>query len=251
MAGHSKWANIQHRKSRQDAKRGKLFTRLIREITVAARLGGGDIESNPRLRAATDNAYSNNMNKDTIERAIERGIGSGEGNQVVEVSYEGYGSGGVAILVKCMTDNKNRTVAEVRNAFSKHGGNLGTEGSVAYLFQKMGLFTYNEEVDEDGLLEVALEVGAEDVVVDNVSATIEVISTVENFMAVKTGLVEKQYAPNNAEITLRAKTLVQIDSAKVESLLKLLNKIDELDDTQKVHSNADISVDVLASMGMA
>lgn len=201
MAGHSKWANIQHRKNRQDAKRGKLFTKLIREITVSARLGGSDPDANPRLRAAIDNALSNNMTKDTVERAIKRGSGEADGDNVEEIRYEGYGPGGVAVMVDCMTDNRNRTVAEVRHAFSKCGGNLGTDGSVAYLFNKVGLISYPVGTDEDALMEAALEAGAEDIITND-DGSIDVITSPDEFMDIKEKLVKGNHSPESAEITM-------------------------------------------------
>ena len=247
MAGHSKWANIQHRKGRQDAKRGKLFTKLIREITVAARLGGGDASSNPRLRAAIDNALSNNMTKDTIERAVTRGAGGGEGENVEEVRYEGYGPGGVAVMVDCMTDNRNRTVAEVRHAFSKFGGNLGTDGSVAYMFDKVGLLSYPGDTDEDTLMEAALDAGAEDIV-SNEDGSIDVLTSVDAFVDVKEALVAAGQEPENAEITMRAQTTSALDLDGAQTMLKLLDMLEDLDDVQKVYSNADIADDIIAQL---
>ncbi|MEM6998256.1 MAG: YebC/PmpR family DNA-binding transcriptional regulator [Pseudomonadota bacterium] len=247
MAGHSKWANIQHRKGKQDAKRGKLFTKLIREITVAAKLGGGDPAANPRLRAAIDNGLSNNMTRDTIERAVKRGAGGEEGGNVDELRYEGYGPGGVAVLVDTMTDNKNRTVAEVRHAFSKFGGNLGTDGSVSYLFTKVGLISYPTASDEDAIMEAALEGGAEDIV-NNSDGSIDVITEPDNFVDTKEALVKAGFEPENSEITMRASTTSELDKKGAESMLKLLDMLEDLDDVQKVYSNADIPDDVLAEL---
>ena len=247
MAGHSKWANIQHRKGRQDAKRGKLFTKLIREITVSAKLGGGDASANPRLRAAIDNALSNNMTKDTIERAVSRGAGGGEGENVEEVRYEGYGPGGVAVMVDCMTDNRNRTVAEVRHAFSKFGGNLGTDGSVAYLFDKVGLLSYPAGTDEDTLMEIAIEAGADDVV-NNDDGSMDIITSPDNFVDVKEALIKSNQTPENAEITMRASTSSTLDLDGAQTMIKLLDMLEDLDDVQKVYSNADIPDDVLAEL---
>ena len=247
MAGHSKWANIQHRKGRQDAKRGKLFTKLIREITVSAKLGGGDASANPRLRAAIDNALSNNMTKDTIERAVSRGAGGGEGENVEEVRYEGYGPGGVAVMVDCMTDNRNRTVAEVRHAFSKFGGNLGTDGSVAYLFDKDGLLSYPAGTDEDTLMEIAIEAGADDVV-NNDDGSMDIITSPDNFVDVKEALIKSNQTPENAEITMRASTSSTLDLDGAQTMIKLLDMLEDLDDVQKVYSNADIPDDVLAEL---
>jgi YebC/PmpR family DNA-binding regulatory protein len=247
MAGHSKWANIQHRKGKQDAKRGKLFTKLIREITVAAKLGGGDPAANPRLRAAIDNGLSNNMTRDTIDRAVKRGAGGEEGGNVDELRYEGYGPGGVAVLVDTMTDNKNRTVAEVRHAFSKFGGNLGTDGSVAYLFTKVGQISFPADVDEDAIMEAALEGGAEDIVTNN-DGSIDVITEPDNFIDVKEALKAAGYKHENAEITMRASTTSELDKKGAESMLKLLDMLEDLDDVQQVYSNADIPDDILAEL---
>ena len=247
MAGHSKWANIQHRKGKQDAKRGKLFTKLIREITVAAKLGGGDPAANPRLRAAIDNGLSNNMTRDTIDRAVKRGAGGEEGGNVDELRYEGYGPGGVAVLVDTMTDNKNRTVAEVRHAFSKFGGNLGTDGSVAYLFAKVGLISFPSGLDEDAVMEAALEAGADDVITNN-DGSIDVITEPDSFVDAKEAIVAAGFEPENAEITMRASTSSELDKKGAESMLKLLDTLEDLDDVQKVYSNADIPDEVLAEL---
>lgn len=247
MAGHSKWANIQHRKGRQDAKRGKLFSKLIREITVSARLGGPDPDGNPRLRAAIDNALAGNMPKDTIERAVKRGAGGGEGESLEEVRYEGYGPGGVAVMVDCMTDNRNRTVAEVRHAFSKCGGNLGTDGSVAYLFSKVGQLSYPAGVDGDALLEAALDAGADDVA-DNDDGSVDVLTSPDDFPGVKDGLVETGYPPDAAEITMRAATGHTLDLQGAQTMLRLLDTLEDLNDVQKVYSNAEIPDDVLARL---
>ena len=247
MAGHSKWANIQHRKNRQDAKRGKLFTKLIREITVSARLGGSDPDANPRLRAAIDNALSNNMTKDTVERAIKRGSGEAGGDNVEEVRYEGYGPGGVAVMVDCMTDNRNRTVAEVRHAFSKCGGNLGTDGSVAYLFNKVGLISYPVGTDEDALMEAALEAGAEDIITND-DGSIDVITSPDEFMDIKEKLVKVNHSPESAEITMQASTNSTLDTEAAQTMVRLLDMLEDLDDVQKVYSNADIPEDVLAEL---
>jgi YebC/PmpR family DNA-binding regulatory protein len=247
MAGHSKWANIQHRKGKQDAKRGKLFTKLIREITVAARLGGGDPDANPRLRAAIDSGLSKNMTKDTIERAVKRGAGGDESGNVDELRYEGYGPGGVAVLVDTMTDNKNRTVAEVRHAFSKFNGNLGTDGSVSYLFTKVGLISFPAELDEDAIMEAALDGGAEDIINNN-DGSIDVITEPDNFVDVKDALVNAGFEPEHAEITMRASTSTELDKKGAESMLKLLDMLEDLDDVQKVYSNADIPDKVLAKL---
>jgi len=239
MAGHSKWANIQHRKKAQDTKRGKLFTRLIREITVAARMGGGDANSNPRLRLAIDNALAANMTKDTIDRATKRGSGDLEGVSYEEVIYEGYGPGGVAVLVECMTDNRNRTVAEVRHAFGKCGGNLGTSGSVAFLFSKAGILMYPPGSDEDAIMEAALDGGAEDVL-ENDDGSIEVLAAPEAFTQVKSALENAGLEPEVAEVTMRASTSAELDGDNAAKMTRLIDMLEDLDDTQNVYSNADI-----------
>lgn len=247
MAGHSKWANIQHRKGAQDARRGKLFTKLIREITVASRTGGGDPGNNPRLRTAMDKALSNNMSKDVIERAIKKGTGAGESENYEEVRYEGYGPGGIAVMVDCLTDNRNRTVSEVRHAFSKAGGNLGTDGSVAYLFSKVGILSYSSGVDEDGVMEAALEAGADDVV-SNDDGSVDVLTSPEAFEAVKDVLASAEFIPESAEITQRASTSTALDKDDAEKMICLLERLEDLDDVQNVYSNADISEDILAQI---
>ena len=247
MSGHSKWANIQHRKGKQDAKRGKLFTKLIREITISARLGGGDASSNPRLRVAVDTARANSMSKDTVDRAIKRGAGGDESEHLEEVVYEGYGPGGVAVMVECMTDNRNRTVADVRHAFTKCGGNLGTDGSVGYLFSKAGLISYPSGADENRLLEVALEAGAEDVITHE-DGSIDVVSTPENFIDVRDRLTNSGLTPETAEITMRASTSTTLGQGTAESMMRLLDMLEDLDDVQKVYSNAEIPDEVLAAL---
>ena len=247
MAGHSKWANIQHRKGKQDAKRGKLFTKLIREVTIAAKLGGSDPDANPRLRAAIDTAKSLSMPKDTIERAVKRGGGNEEGENVDELRYEGYGPGGVAVLVDTMTDNRNRTVSEVRHAFTKYGGNLGTDGSVAYLFIKVGLISFASGLDEDKVLEVVLERGADDIITND-DGSIDVITDPDSFVDTKEALIIAGFKPENAEITMRASISCDLDRKGAESMLKLLDMLEDLDDVQKVYSNADISDDVMAEL---
>jgi YebC/PmpR family DNA-binding regulatory protein len=244
MAGHSKWANIRFRKGAQDAKRGKLFTKLIREITISARTGGGDPSTNPRLRLAIEKAKAQSMPKDNMDRAIKRGTGELEGASYEEVRYEGYGPGGSAVMVDCLTDNRNRTVAEVRHAFSKYGGNLGSDGSVAYLFSHVGLLSFAAGVDEDALMEAAIEAGASDVVVaDDGSA--EVICAPEEFEAVRDALVAGGLEPDYASVTMRASLKADVDSEQAESLLKLLDALDELDDVQQVYCNADIPEELL------
>lgn len=247
MAGHSKWANIQHRKGRQDAKRGKLFSKLIREITVSARLGGPDPDGNPRLRAAIDNALAGNMPKDTIERAVKRGAGGAEGDSLEEVRYEGYGPGGVAVMVDCMTDNRNRTVAAVRHAFTKCGGNLGTDGSVAYQFTKVGLLSYSPGTDEDALLEAALDAGADDVA-GNDDGSVDVLTMPEDFLDVKDSLVETGYPPDAAEITMRAAAGQTLDLHGAQTMVRLLDTLEDLSDVQKVYSNAEIPDDILVQL---
>jgi len=240
MAGHSKWANIKHRKGVQDARRGKIFTKLIREITIAARMGGGgDPKLNPRLRAAVDKALDANMTRDTIERAIKRGTGELEGAQYEEVHYEGYGPAGVAIMVECTTDNRTRTVGEVRHAFSRHGGNLGQDGSVAFLFTKTGVLGYPAGASEDRIMEAALEAGADDVVTDP-DGSIEVLTTPEAFHAVVEAMGKRGLKPAQAEIQQRAATSAPVAGVDAENLLKLLEALDDLDDVQSVYSNADL-----------
>jgi YebC/PmpR family DNA-binding regulatory protein len=244
MAGHSKWANIQHRKGAQDAKRGKVFTKFIREITVSARMGGGDPGNNPRLRTVIDKALTANMSKDVIERAIKKGTGAADGDNYDEVRYEGYGPGGIAVLVDCLTDNRNRTVSEVRHAFSKGGGNLGTDGSVAYLFKKTGILSFPKGVDEDQLMEAALEAGADDVV-GNDDGSADVLTTQENYEAVKAALAEAGFTPENAEVTMRADTSTALGQEDAEKLIRLIERLEDLDDVQNVYSNADISEEIL------
>ena len=247
MAGHSKWANIRFRKGAQDAKRGKLFTKLIREITVAARAAGGDPASNPRLRAAIDKALSNNMTRDTIDRAVKRGSGEAEGDNYEEIVYEGYGSNGVAVLVECLTDNRNRTVAEVRHAFSKHGGNLGTSGSVAFLFNKIGMITFPQGSDEEKIMEAALEAGAEDVVVND-DTSIDVTTTPEDFISVKEEIQEMGLKPEQADVIMQASTSVDLELEDAQKVMTLIDALEDLDDVQKVHSNAEISDEVMANL---
>jgi YebC/PmpR family DNA-binding regulatory protein len=247
MAGHSKWANIQHRKGAQDAKRGKAFTKLIREITVAARMGGADASGNPRLRAAMDAALANNMSKDTIERAVKRGSGELDGDNVEEIRYEGYAPGGVAVMADCMTDNRNRTVAEVRHAFAKCGGNLGTDGSVAYLFTKAGILSYPAGSDEDSIMEAALEAGAEDVVSYD-DGSIDVLTAPETFGKVKDGLTAAGLEPEQAEVTMRASTSTVLGLEDAQKMVKLLEMLEDLDDVQNVYSNADIPDEVLGQL---
>ena len=243
MAGHSKWANIRFRKGAQDAKRGKIFTKLICDITVAARSGGGDPGSNPRLRTAIDKAKAQSMPKDNIDRAIKRGTGDADGAAYEEVRYEGYGPGGAAVMVDCLTDNRNRTVADVRHAFTKFGGNLGADGSVAYLFEKTGFLSYPPGVDEDKVMEAAIEAGAADVVSHD-DGSLEVLSTPDDFDGVKECMTAVGVKPERSEITMRASTQVNLQVKQAESMLKLLDVLDELDDVQHVYSNADIPDDL-------
>ena len=237
MAGHSKWANIKHRKARQDAKRGKIYTKLIRELTVAAKAGGGDPADNPRLRLALDKANSENMPKDTIKRAIERGTGAGESGNLEEVTYEGYGPGGVAILVEAMTDNRNRTVAEVRHAFTKFGGNLGTDGSVSYLFNKIGFAQVNPNADEEIVMDILLENDGEDLEVG--SESIDITVPFQNLSSFVETLKNKNIGILNAEVTMRADTSIALDQETGEKLLRILDFLEDVDDVQEVHSNAE------------
>jgi YebC/PmpR family DNA-binding regulatory protein len=250
MAGHSKWANIKHRKAAQDAKRGKVFTKLIRELVVAAKQGGPAPEDNPRLRAAVDKALGANMTRDTIDRAIARGAGTDEDNDVEELTYEGYGPGGVAVLVEVMTNNRNRTVAEVRHAFSKRGGNLGTDGSVAYLFTRKGQLSFAPGTDEEQLMDVALEAGAEDIVSAD-DGTLEVTTAWEDFSAVKAAMEEAGMAAESGEVTMIASTTAPVDASGAESVMGLIEALEDLDDVQNVYSNIDIPADVLAALADA
>ncbi|HEY0178443.1 MAG TPA: YebC/PmpR family DNA-binding transcriptional regulator [Dokdonella sp.] len=240
MAGHSKWANIQHRKNAQDAKRGKVFTKLIREISIAARSGGGDLDTNPRLRLAVDKALTANMTKDAIERAIKKATGELEGVSYEDVRYEGYAPGGVAVIVDASTDNRQRTVADVRHAFAKFGGNLGTDGSVAYLFKRLGVLTFAPGTDEDRVMEVALDAGADDVVTYPDDGSIEVLTSPERFEAMRHAMEAAGLKPADAEITLRADTEVAVGGETAQSVAKLLEWLDDLDDVQSVYSNADL-----------
>ncbi len=240
MAGHSKWANIQHRKGRQDEKRGKAWTRIIREIVVAARQGGGDLAMNPRLRLAADKAKAANMPADTIRKNIDKATGNLEGVNYEEVRYEGYGIGGAAVIVDCVTDNRVRTVAEVRHAFSKYGGNLGAEGSVAFQFRHVGQFVFAPGTSEDAVMEAALEAGADDVITDSDGA-VEVLSSPADFEAVQAALVEAGLSPDLAEVTMRAENTVALSGEDGVRMQKLIDVIEDLDDTQVLHHNAEIS----------
>ncbi len=251
MAGHSKWANIKHRKAAQDKKRGKIYTKLIREITVAARSGGGgDPAANPRLRLAVDKALGANMSKDTIERAIKRGTGEGDDTNYEEIRYEGYGPGGTAVMVDCMTDNRKRTVSEVRHAFTKAGGNLGTDGSVAYMFNRTGMLTYPAGSDEDAIMEAALEAGAEDVETSD-DGSIEVTTAFGDFLAVKDAMEAAGHQPEHAEIIEKPTTEAIVNEEDAEKIMRLIDTLEELDDVQDVHTNADFPDDVLASLQSA
>ncbi|MFK7854023.1 MAG: YebC/PmpR family DNA-binding transcriptional regulator [Granulosicoccus sp.] len=239
MAGHSKWANIQHRKNAQDAKRGKLFTKLIREINVAAKMGGSDLNANPRLRLAVDKALGANMTKDTIDRAIKKGAGELDDVAYEENRYEGYGINGVAIMVDTMTDNRNRTVSEVKHAFTKYGGNMGAQGSVSYLFENQGVLSYPAGTDEDKVMELALEAGAEDIITHD-DGSIEVLTTADEFVDVKEALVAGSLEPDMSEVTMRASTEVELDVEQGQKLLKLIDALEDLDDVQDVFTNAAI-----------
>jgi YebC/PmpR family DNA-binding regulatory protein len=247
MAGHSKWANIKHRKAAQDAKRGKIFTKLIREIVVAAKMGGADVDSNPRLRDAISKALSANMKKDTVANAIKRGAGAGEGENYEEVRYEGYGPNGVAVMVDCLTDNRNRTVSDVRHAFTKNGGNLGTDGSVSYLFTKQGMLTYPTGTDEDAIMEAALEAGAEDVVTND-DGSIDVVTAWDELTNVKEAMVAAGHEPETADITQQASTSVDLELEDAQKVMKLIDMLEDLDDVQNVYTNADFSDEVMAQL---
>jgi YebC/PmpR family DNA-binding regulatory protein len=247
MAGHSKWANIKHRKAAQDKTRGKVWTKLIREVTVAARTGGGDPGSNPRLRLALDKAFGANMPRDTVDRAIKRGVGGAEGEHYEELRYEGYGPGGVALMVDCMTDNRNRTAGEVRHAFTKFGGNLGAEGSVGYLFTKQGIISFQPGMDEDRVMEAALEAGAQDVIVND-DGSLDVITDPDEFSDVKEQLTKAGLDTEVGEVTFNASTNAELDRETAERLLKLVDVLEDLDDVQAVYHNADISDEIMAAI---
>lgn len=236
MAGHSKWANIKFRKGAQDAKRGKIFTKLIREISVAARAGGADESSNARLRDAVTKALKANMKRDTIDNAVKRGVGGLDGANMIEMSYEGYGPGGVAILVDCLSDNKNRTVSEVRHAFTKYGGNLGTDGSVAYLFKKQGEILLNETTEAERAMDVAIVAGADDVAIED--GQVEITTSVENYHAMLASLQENGFEVEHCHITMRAQTVIALDDELTERLEKLVDALEDLDDVQAVYTNA-------------
>ena len=236
MAGHSKWANIKFRKAAQDAKRGKVFTKLIKEITVSARLGGSDPDANPRLRTAIDKALGANMTRDTIERAVKRGAGELDGDDIEEIRYEGYGPNGVAVLVETATDNRNRTVSEVRHAFTKHGGNLGTDGSVAYLFSKIGSIVFTGDHDEEKIMEIALEAGADDV--ESGDEVIEVVTPPEAFHDVEQAFKDAGIEPEMSELIQRPSTETELEGEEAEKVMKLIDALEDLDDVQDVFTNA-------------
>jgi YebC/PmpR family DNA-binding regulatory protein len=244
MAGHSKWANIRHRKGAQDKKRGKIYTKLIREITSAAKLGGADPASNPRLRLAIDKARAESMPKDNIERAIARAAGDLNSDDWVEIRYEGYGPGGAAVMVECMTDNRNRTAADVRHAFSKYGGNLGSDGSVAFLFEQTGVIAIPAGPNEEEVMEAAIEGGARDVLTND-DGSFEVLTEPADFEAVREILLESGLEPESAEVTMRPTTSAELDEDQAASMVKMLDMLEDLDDVQDVHTNADISGEFL------
>ncbi|OUS15191.1 hypothetical protein A9Q88_11535 [Gammaproteobacteria bacterium 50_400_T64] len=247
MAGHSKWANIKHRKAAQDAKRGKVFTKLIRELVVAAKAGGPNPDDNPRLRAAVDKSLGANMKKDTVDKAIARGAGTGEGENYEEVTYEGYGHGGIAVLVECLTDNRNRTVGDVRHAFTKRSGNLGTDGSVAYLFTRTGQMSYAPGGDEEKIMDAALELGADDVVTHD-DGSIDVMTSREDYLTVKAGLIDAGLEPEDAEVTMIASLMVELDKEGAEKVIALVDSLEDLDDVQNVYTNAEIPTEVLEQL---
>ncbi|MCF7222000.1 YebC/PmpR family DNA-binding transcriptional regulator [Marilutibacter chinensis] len=246
MAGHSKWANIQHRKGAQDAKRGKMFTKIIREISVAARAGGGDPSNNPRLRTAIDKALGANMSKDVVERAVKKATGELEGVNYEEIRYEGYAPGGVAVIVDCLTDNKVRTVADVRHAFGKFGGNLGTDGSVAFMFRKLGVLSFAPGSDEDAITEAAIEAGADDVVVYPEDGSIDVLTSPEAFDAVSAAMIAAGLEAAQAEVTYRADNDVAVEGETAQQVARLLDWLEDLDDVQNVYSNAELGEDAYA-----
>ena len=247
MAGHSKWANIKHKKAANDKKRGKIWSKLIREVTIAAKEGGGDINANPRLRLAVDKAKGANMPNDTIDRAVKRGAGGADGEDYDELRYEGYGPGGTAVIVDCLTDNRNRTASEVRHAFTKHGGNLGTDGSVSYMFTKQGVISYAPGCDEDAVMEAALEAGAEDVL-SNDDGSVDVVTEPEMLSDVKDSMVAGGLEPDNAEVTFSASTNAELGQDDAEKLMKMIDTLEDLDDVQEVYSNADISDEIMQSL---
>lgn len=249
MSGHSKWANIRFRKAAQDAKRGKVFTKLIREITTAARMGGGDESSNPRLRSAVVAALAQNMTRDTIKRAVERGVGGGDGADLENITYEGYGVGGVAVMVECMTDNHNRTASDVRHAFTKFGGNLGTTGSVGYLFTKKGVISFAQDedgkmpIDEEQAMEIGLEAGADDIVTND-DGSIDVYTAPEAFADVVEAFEAKGIKPTNAEVTMVPSTEAELDADNAAKCMRMIDALEDLDDVQNVYHNASFPDDV-------
>lgn len=243
MAGHSKWANIKHRKARQDAKKGKVFTKIIRELTVAAKEGGGVPADNPRLRLAVDKALIANMTRDTIDRAIARGAGSSEADNMESLTYEGYGVAGVAILVEALSDNRNRTAAEVRHAFNKHGGNLGTDGSVAYLFERKGQIFFAPGVDEETIMDAALEAGADDVIVEE-DGSVEVQTTFQDFIKVYESLTKAGFKSEEAEVAMIPSTMAELDKETAEKVMRLIDALEDLDDVQNVYTNAQFPDDM-------
>ncbi|NIG62695.1 MAG: YebC/PmpR family DNA-binding transcriptional regulator [Serratia symbiotica] len=247
MAGHSKWANTKHRKAAQDAKRGKIFTKIIRELVTAAKLGGGDPDSNPRLRVAMDKALANNMTRDTMNRAIVRGVGGYDDSNMESIIYEGYGPGGTAVMIECLSDNRNRTVAEVRHAFTKCGGNLGTDGSVAYLFTKKGVITYAPGVDEDALMEASLEAGAEDIVSYDYGV-IDVFTAWESLGVLKDALTAAGFNVEASEIAMIPSTKADMDSETAPKLLRLIDMLEDCDDVQEVYHNGEISEEIAATL---
>lgn len=244
MAGHSKWANIKHRKAAQDAQRGKIFTKLIRELVTAAKMGGPDVGSNPRLRTAVDKALSNNMTRDTINRAIQRGAGGGDDTNMESIVYEGYGPGGTAIIVECLTDNRKRTVSEVRHAFTKCGGNLGTDGSVAYLFTRKGLILVNQ-ADEDALMEAAIEAGADDVQPQD-DGSFEIYTAWEDLSSVRDALTDAGFKIDEAEVSMIPSTTAELDADTAPKLMRLVDMLEDCDDVQNVYHNGDMSDEVAA-----
>ncbi|SFR51162.1 YebC/PmpR family DNA-binding transcriptional regulator [Thiomicrospira sp. ALE5] len=247
MAGHSKWANIKHRKARQDAKKGKIFTKLIRELVVAAKAGGPYPEDNPRLRAAVDKALRENMKRDTIDKAIARGAGNQEGDDYEEIRYEGYAPAGVAVMVDCLTDNRNRTVGEVRHAFTKHGGNLGTDGSVAYMFAKQGLIQFEPGLVEDAIMEAAIEAGAEDVKADT-DGSIAVVTAPEDLHSVADALANAGFTAAQVDVNMEADIKVSLDFDDAQRVMAMIDMLEDLDDVQQVYTNLDISDEVMAQL---
>lgn len=248
MAGHSKWANIKHRKGAQDAKRGKIFTKIIREISVAAKISGDPV-NNPSLRAVIDKALAANMKRDTIDNTIKKATGTMEGIHYDEVRYEGYGPAGTAIIVNCLTDNRNRTVAEVRHAFSKAGGNLGTDGSVAYQFNKVGIIHYENNSNEEALMEAAMEAGAEDMITYT-DKSIDIMTTPDDYLDVKDAMISAGFQPENSQVTMRADNHIKLNASTAEKMLRLIDRLEDLDDVQDIYSNAEISDEILEKISV-